>query len=183
MNQKRTITQLLETLMGQVATSPKIKEFRRPGRPKDEARHVAMLAHFYMVRSEISGIKGIKDKRRSAATTLKIGNQKSPENQERQAREQIAKAEKALLGEGQIITFSGDDLGEGRCWLAVEDLHDGVHSRVENYAKNLVVIDGWGWLCEWGEQRARYGHITSRVIGSEGGEKLTGIFLSLPNNE
>jgi hypothetical protein len=184
MNEKRPIPRLIEVIIrGTIPVVPHITEAARPGRPKDEARHVALLAHFYMFRREISGIKGVQAIRRTAADAISVGNRKSPENQERQAREQIAKGENVLIGNGQIITFSGDESGEGRCWLAVEDVHEGVCSQVDKDGTGYIVVDGWGWLCEFGEQRARYGHIQSQVAGSEGGEKFTKLFLSLPTKK
>lgn len=155
-------TQGLESITkGTVTNAPLFREVTGPGRPKADARQIAKLAHIYMLRTEISGIKGVQAIRKAAGSAINLGNQGAPENQERQMRRDIAKAEKALQGAGIMLTFSGDEAGEGRCWYAVEDVHDGVCSAVTQNIDGIS-IDGWGWVCAFGEHSARYGRIQTQ---------------------
>lgn len=164
MTQKRTIAQAIENLTHRNATSapPRIIEQKRTGRPTNEAGHIALLAHCHMCRHEISGVTSVQRMRNMAATALHRGNDDAVEDQERNARRDIAKAEGYLQGEWVTLTFAGDGRGGGRAWLAVQREHEGITSFIEHHGDGRVDVLGFGWLCEWGERRARYGLIQSR---------------------
>lgn len=170
MNNKRTIAQAAENLIqGNTSDAvPRITESKRTGRPTNEAGHIALLAHFQMCRHEISGEASVKRRRVIAAKAIGFGNIHSTfEMLENNARKVIRNALKHLQGEGDIITYAGDNHGNGRAWLAVQDEHEGFRSIIKYRGDGRVDVKGFGWLCEWGERRARFGFIQSNEYERE----------------
>lgn len=178
MNDKHKLAPLFDYVVQLPSpAAPRIKEKKQSGRRKDEGRHIAVFAHLEMMRPEISGIGGWGARRLQVAELLSVGNPHDLDNRERQIRDHIQKAKTTLKrGEWFRAMWSGDARGDGRVWVMLDA---GKRHRVEPKGENILLVDGWGWMCEWGEARARYGHIQSGQLTAEGGEKLPETFLSL----
>lgn len=169
MTKKRTITQAIENLIrgGTSNAVPRITEHKRTGRPTKEAEYIAMFANFQMCRPDITGARSLESVRTMAATLLHRGNPDAVEDQNRNAKRDIGIGERYLHGYLDPIVFAGDERGNGRSCLMLQHEHEGLKSVIEYRGDGLVDVLGFGWLCEWGERRARYGLIQSRGLDEQ----------------
>lgn len=124
---------------------------KRTGRPKADAVHIASFANFQMIQRTISGRKAAK---LETCRVLGIGNLLDHDAQERQMQTTLKKAETILAESGTLneLIWSGDRAGEGRLWMMLE-------GEYKHAPSGGLAIDGFCWICQFGEKRAVYGRI------------------------
>lgn len=138
---------------------------RRSGRRRDYCKNVAVMGHVVMAQQ--ANNSKLWEAQLCSANALCIGSHTNPDDQKRAIQRHITKAKEALSKQGMMLFHWGhpsDDVSTA-IWTFFEI---GAHIEIADKLPNgtaTVGIKGKGWLCRWGDKKAKFGTISVRMEG------------------
>nr|MBL8411666.1 hypothetical protein [Dechloromonas sp.] len=140
-----------------------VEQKKPPGRKAGHRKDIAAFAHTTLAMQFHRST--VRHAQMLAADALLIGSPKNPDDQKRAIQRHIAKARKILDVQGaELVYFRTPEIESGLWFLfergtrvsATEQMPDGTAT---------AILRGQGWMCEWGNNAAKYGSLTLRFNG------------------